>query len=405
MIADGLAKIHEKFFAKAPNIDAYNTAVEQWESQHPGETMAAEERAKYLQMYGLTGAHGGVGGTNGALTEPKLVAKEIQRRADENIAAGMSPDEAFDKAMKEVKKAQQEGRGSLTRIDSAEVERRKAELKKEHPDWSDSKIFDTARTAVAAARTGGLLDDEARKVIAGQVKAGDNSGLVGLSPANRLAVRQEVATSMVNASMTKRDELKKQHPDWDEKMLDDGAKVSADQLGKTLALTSADYQGTRTALRSLATRSVGIKQAAVEAQKFMKIAQDSSDRVPRGRFVKFNELEQMIEHGTSDPDLKEFATANNALVQQYSRAIAPTGVPTDIVRRHAYDLLNTTDGPEAYKRVLKIMNEEMEAAIVSPDTVRDMVMGTAKDTTTPSETPKSFEKPVIKYDKDGNRVP
>jgi hypothetical protein len=81
----------------------------------------------------------------------------------------------------------------------------------------------------------------------------------------------------------------------------------------------------------------------------------------------------------------------------------PTGVPTDDIRKHAYALLGTIDGPEAYKRVLGIMNKEMEAAIASPDAVRAMVMGTAKDIST-TEMPKSFEPSVIKYDKDGNRV-
>jgi len=399
---DGLVDIYQQFSPKGPNTEMYQAAKQSWRDSHDGQEPPPEEDAKMLQQAGLTGVHGTTGGM---ITESKLAGQEISRRAQKDIDAGMDPSEAFDKAMKGVKAAQQEGRGSLTRIDSAEVNRRKEELRKEHPDWSEDKIFDVARTGVAAARTGGLLDDKARKVIAGQVKAGDNSGMVGLNPANRIAVRQEVADSMVEAAKTtSRADIKKQHPDWDDEMVDNAATISTDQLGKTLALSSADYQGTRTALRSLSLRSVAIKQAAVEAQKFMKIAQDASDKVPRTKIVKFNEFVQMVEHGTSDPDLKEFAVANNALVQQYSRAIMPTGVPTDDIRRHAYSLLGTVDGPEAYKRVLNIMNKEMEAAIASPDAVRAMVMGSAKDISTTMETPKSFEGQTIRYDKEGNRI-
>jgi hypothetical protein len=293
--------------------------------------------------------------------------------------------------------------GSLGMGDEAEVKRRVEALREEHkgdPEWTEEKIFNTARAGVAAARTGGVLDDKAKRVVAGQVRAGDNSGLVGLSPANRTAVRQQVADDMVEEAKQRRETLKTQHPEWDASMLDDAAKASPEQLGKALSMASADYQGTRTALRALANRSVAIKTAATEAQKFMKVAQDASSRVPRTASVSFNRLVQMAEGEVSDPDLKEFATANNALVQQYARAIAPTGVPTDIVRKHAYDLLSTADGPEAYQRVLQVMNKEMEAAIASPDAVKDQIM---KGTSGTPDAP-SFSGPTIKYDKAGNRV-
>ena len=117
----------------------------------------------------------------------------------------------------------------------------------------------------------------------------------------------------------------------------------------------------------------------------------------------------MVQAATGDPDLKRFVVANNSLVNQYVRAISPTGVPTDIVRKHAYDMLATADGPRAYNAVLDIMNNEMDAAITSPAKMRDYILGTGA---APTDAPggmeggaKPYEGNVIKYDKDGNRLP
>ena len=75
---------------------------------------------------------------------------------------------------------------------------------------------------------------------------------------------------------------------------------------------------------------------------------------------------QTAKQNLSDPALIRFKEANNALVNTYVRAIVPTGVGTDLVRRHAYDLLRTVDGPEAYKAAVDQLKIEMNAAVGSP---------------------------------------
>lgn len=336
--AEGLAEIHQMFSAKSPNIDAYNSGVEQWEAAHPGEQMPAEERNKLLQGAGLAGTHPANGA--GALTEPKLVAQEINRRAQENVGKGMDPSAAFDKAMKEVK---------------------------------------------AAQGGGAKLDDKTLDELSDQAIAGDNSVFTNLGRGkqgaeNVIALRAKIA----------------------EKLAEHG------KTGKDQALAAAEYGGTKAALRTAATREATIGQAAFEAKKFMTIAKEASDAVPRSNLVPFNKAVQMVEAATGDPALKRFVVANNSLVNQYVRAISPTGVPTDIVRKHAYDMLATADGPQAYNAVLDIMNNEMDAAITSPAKMRDYIMGTGA---APTDAPtgmnagaKPYEGTVIKYDKDGNRI-
>jgi hypothetical protein len=81
--AAGLMDLHQGFSAKAPNIEGYQTAKQNWADQHPGETMPAEEDAKLLQSFGLTGGpRGGAGGTGTSTQARKTEAiKEIQAKA------------------------------------------------------------------------------------------------------------------------------------------------------------------------------------------------------------------------------------------------------------------------------------------------------------------------------------
>jgi hypothetical protein len=85
--ADGLADIHQQFSAKAPNIEGYQQAKQAWADQHPGETIPAEEDAKLLQQFGLTGTgRGGAGGGAGSQStqaRKTQAIREIQQKHEE----------------------------------------------------------------------------------------------------------------------------------------------------------------------------------------------------------------------------------------------------------------------------------------------------------------------------------
>ena len=78
-IADGLAEIHQKFSAKAPNIEGYQAARQSWIDQHPGETIPADEDAKLLQQFGLTprGAAGAAGHSESSQARKTRAIEEI----------------------------------------------------------------------------------------------------------------------------------------------------------------------------------------------------------------------------------------------------------------------------------------------------------------------------------------
>jgi len=183
-----------------------------------------------------------------------------------------------------------------------------------------------------------------------------------------------------------------------------------------LAFLNARYQGLKAAERASATQEMKMGAAAWEATNQAQLALDLSAKLPRSRIVPFNKAVQSFEMNTSDPDMNAFASANNTLVNSYVRAISPTGISTDLVRKHAYDMLNTAVSDETYKRVVDVLKQEMRLAIVSPGQMRKQMEAEYKhdiDPTAPA--PPSGNATVnpmensatktIKYDAEGNRVP
>jgi hypothetical protein len=127
--------------------------------------------------------------------------------------------------------------------------------------------------------------------------------------------------------------------------------------------------------RAVGTRAANISLAANEANNMIDIAVKASDAVPRTQWMPINRAIQAYQKGTSSPELASFVAATNSLVNAYVRAVSPTGVPTDSMRQHAYDMLNSAQGPEAYKAVIRTMRMEMQAALQAPSQVRNELRG------------------------------
>ncbi len=124
--ADGLAEIHQQFSAKAPNIEAYQSAKTAWQDAHPGETMSADEDAKMLTQFGLTPRGAGGTGASSTLTNDRSINKD--------------------------------------------AEEHKARMKQEHPDWSPEKLdqdrdsYVKQRKVATAAPSGNRADDIQSKI-------------------------------------------------------------------------------------------------------------------------------------------------------------------------------------------------------------------------------------------------
>ena len=200
-------------------------------------------------------------------------------------------------------------------------------------------------------RGGAALDDATLNSMADQAIAGDSSVFTNLGRGaqgaeNVVRLRKRIADKLAAQGKT----------------------------GGEQAINQAQYQGLRAAERTAGTREATVGIAAYEAKNMMGIAREASEKVSRTKFVPVNQAIQALERGVSNPELAKFVAANNSLVNGYVRAISPTGVPTDIVRKHAWDMLNTAQSKEAYSAVLDTMESEMNAAIVAPEQMKQQLL-------------------------------
>jgi hypothetical protein len=233
-----------------------------------------------------------------------------------------------------------------------------------------------ALTKQTKANAGGLTGD-AITTLAEQAEAGDTSALVGLSKQDKEAVRNRMA---------------------------DNAQIRG-TTGADQAARNANFFGVKAGERTLGTRQANIDSAVTEAQNILPILRQASDAVPRGKITSLNQLIQVAERGTSDPDLLRFAQAARSFANIYTRAVVPgaSGV-TD--REESIKNLPTFTDQKSFNGVLDIMEQEMQAAKASPAMVReDMARDiTGRKPGQNAEVPRSPVKaPAVGTIEDGHR--
>ncbi|MGN6768277.1 MAG: glycoside hydrolase family 73 protein [Rhizobiaceae bacterium] len=197
---------------------------------------------------------------------------------------------------------------------------------------------------VSQSGSGGL-SDEALDIISSQYLAGDKTAIQGF------ARNATARTQLANAIAAKAD--------------------SMGMDGKAIAAEVSAYGGNVAAQRAAGTRAAQVGMAASEANQMADIALDASRAVPRGSLMAWNGLQNAVRTGTSSPEMAAFVTATTSLVNAYARAISPLGAPTDAMRKHAEDMLNTAQSPQAYEAVIDQMKREMVAALNAPSHISE----------------------------------
>jgi hypothetical protein len=201
------------------------------------------------------------------------------------------------------------------------------------------------------------LNAETLTSMAQQYLAGDKSVLQNLGrgaqgAANLVALRNEINTQAKAQGMT----------------------------GPQIAAKMAEFAGTMAGQRTAGTRIANIEMASNEAESLIPLARDASAAVARSKLLPFGKVQVMFNEQTNDEAMRKFAAANNALVNVYSRAISPSGVPTVSDKEHARHLLSTAMDQKSYLAVLDQMERELAAARHAPQAVRkafsDAVTGT-----------------------------
>jgi len=141
--------------------------------------------------------------------------------------------------------------------------------------------------------------------------------------------------------------------------------------GKDIAAKNAEFIGLTSGQRTLGTRTANIEMAGTEFGNMIPLAREASALVPRSGFLPFGKANVMFDEQTNDPALRQFAAANNSLVNTYARAISPTGQPTIHDKEHAREMLSTAFDQRSYNATLDQLEREIAAARKSPGQVRE----------------------------------
>lgn len=140
-----------------------------------------------------------------------------------------------------------------------------------------------------------------------------------------------------------------------------------------IAAKNAEFFGIKAGERTLGTRGTNIELASQEFLNIVPIAKGASEKVSRSKFLPFGKVQVMFDENVNDPDLAEFAAANNGIINTYARAISPTGVPTVSDKMHARKIISEAKNKEAYDRAITTLEREIEAAKASPKQVRENI--------------------------------
>lgn len=141
--------------------------------------------------------------------------------------------------------------------------------------------------------------------------------------------------------------------------------------GKDIAAKNAEFVGMTSGQRTLGTRTANIEMAGTEFANMLPLAREASALVPRSGFLPFGKANVMFDEQTNDPALRQFAAANNSLVNVYARAISPSGQPTISDKDHAREMLSTAFDQKSYNATLDQLEREISAARKSPGQVRE----------------------------------
>ncbi len=250
-----------------------------------------------------------------------------------------------------------------------------------------------ARDTKTAAASQGEIDDEtatkmARQYLTGDTSVMQNIGRGAQSGANIAKVRRAIYAEADKQNMAPEE----------------------------IAAKVAEFQGIKAGERTLGTRTANIGMAVNEAKQLAPLALQASDKVDRTRFPTLNSVLLSAEKGLGGEDVVRLGVATNSLINIYSRAISPTGVPTVSDKEHARELLSDAWAKGQYRAGVDQMILEMNAASKSPGQTRAEFREAVKEgvapvsnslpqVTQPSAAPsQQFETGKVYRDAKGNKA-
>lgn len=193
-----------------------------------------------------------------------------------------------------------------------------------------------------------LFDDDTIKAMAQQARAGDTSVFTNIGrgaqgPENLARLRKEITRQNNDKGIS----------------------------GEEQALRNAEMFGVKAGQRSIGTKGANIEMAATEFNQVIPVVQAASKAVSRTSYPDLNKVILAYNEKTGDPNVVRFGGGVNTLINLYARAISPTGTPTVSDKDHAREILNKAWSGGQFDAAVGMMQQEIEAALRSPEKVRD----------------------------------
>ena len=136
----------------------------------------------------------------------------------------------------------------------------------------------------------------------------------------------------------------------------------------------SDYAATRHGEYSLGTRMANLGIALHEAEQFIPVAENASDAVSRTEFPTLNKVFEAAQSGSGNQQVVQLYVATNALMNAYAQVAARGGVPTDMARKQAQEILNAAYSQGQYKAAAQQMMVEIKGAMAAPPAaVKDLL--------------------------------
>ena len=147
--------------------------------------------------------------------------------------------------------------------------------------------------------------------------------------------------------------------------------------GRTAAEGASDVKGNKAenfgltaGQRTVGTQIANVQIAANETNKMIGVAKPYVEKVDPTDYPAVNAVGNFVAKNTGDPNIVGLATALNAIVNTYARAINPKGVATVSDKNHARNILNTAMSKGQLNEAFSVMEQEMNAALASGPEVR-----------------------------------
>lgn len=139
-----------------------------------------------------------------------------------------------------------------------------------------------------------------------------------------------------------------------------GRQPTAEEITKF----ASNYSREQSYGRAAGTQGARVENAANEVVQLIPQAIEASRTVPRGRWVPINQLVQKWDQGTSDPAYNDFMMANFSLLNAYTRAMNPQGVPRiqERLEQHALGVLSTATDEKSYEVQIRRLWKEVQAS-------------------------------------------